>query len=159
MFGYGKKKAEKESEKKAELLELGNIRLNCRPGKKEDIIREVGRMLCDCGAVDDSYIDAMLKREESFATNIGNGIALPHGVEEAKKDIRRSAVAVMVFPEGTDWGGEMVTLVIGIAGAGEDHLEILSIIAEQLAEPEAVKRIALCSEKEILSMFTGEAGV
>ena len=152
MFGYGKKNEEKNTE----LLELGNIRLNCRSGEKDTVIREVGRMLCESGCVDESYIEAMLRRELTFPTNIGNGIALPHGVEEAKKNIRRSGIAVMVFPDGTDWGGETVKLVIGIAGAGEEHLEILSIIAECLADPADVERITGCSAEEILTMFTGK---
>ena len=152
MFGYGKKIEEKNTE----LLELKNIRLNCRPGEKKAVIREVGQMLCQSGCVEESYIDAMLRRELTFPTNIGNGIALPHGVEEAKKAIKRSGIAVMVFPEGTDWGGEMVKLVIGIAGAGEEHLEILSIIAECLADPADVERITKCSAQEIHAMFTGK---
>jgi mannitol/fructose-specific phosphotransferase system IIA component len=152
VFGYGKK----NKEKNAELLELGNIRLNCRPGDKETVIREVGRMLCESGCVDESYIEAMLLRELTFPTNIGNGIALPHGVEEAKKSIRHSGIAVMVFPDGTDWGGEMVKLVIGIAGVGEEHLEILSVIAQCLADPADVDRITSCSAQEIYTMFTGK---
>jgi len=152
VFGYGKKNVEKS----AELLELGNIRLNCKPGEKEAVIREVGQLLYQCGCVEESYIEAMLQRELTFSTNIGNGIALPHGVEAAKKSVKRSGIAVMVFPEGTDWGGEMVKLVIGMAGAGEEHLEILSIIADCLADPADVERITGCSAEEIHTMFTGK---
>lgn len=92
MFGYGKKNVEKS----AELLELGNIRLNCKPGEKEAVIREVGQLLYQCGCVEESYIEAMLQRELTFSTNIGNGIALPHGVEAAKKN-RLSAPALQLW--------------------------------------------------------------
>lgn len=162
MFGFGKKKEaaakgiqESTGENKEELLELKNIRLDCKPKSKDEVICEVGQMLCDSGYVDEGYIEGMLKRELTFATNIGNGIALPHGVEEAKKDIRRSGIAVMVFPEGTDWGGELVKLVIGIAGAGEEHLEILSTIAECLSDPADVERLVASTKEEIYSTFTG----
>lgn len=153
MFGFGKKK-EEQVQKKPELLEKKNIRLNCAPMPKDDVIRAVGRMLVDSGYVGEAYIDAMIKREESFATNIGNGLALPHGVEEAKREIKRSGIAVMVFPEGTDWGNEKVNLVIGIAGVGEEHLEILSIIAEKMATPDAVEKLLYCDEEEIYKTFT-----
>ena len=152
MFGFGKKK----EVQKQELLEMKNIRLDCKPKDKDEVIREVGTMLCESGYVDEGYIEAMLKRELTFATNIGNGIALPHGVEEAKKEIRRSGIAVMVFPEGTDWGGEKVKLVIGIAGAGEEHLEILASIAEHLERPEDVERLVSCTKEEIYNTFTGK---
>lgn len=157
MFGFGKKKKAETpvaAEKKPELLELKNIRLGCKPMPKEDVIREMGRILCESGYVNEQYADAMLKREETFPTNIGNGIALPHGVEEAKKDIKQSGIAVMVFPEGTNWGSEDVKLVIGIAGVGDAHLEILSIIAEKMSDPDAVERVVAGSAEEIYRTFT-----
>lgn len=146
MFGFGKKKSK--------MLELKNIRLNCESKSKEEVIREIGRMLVDSGYVGEAYIDAMQKRELTFPTNIGNGIALPHGVEEAKKEIRQSGIAVMVFPEGTNWGNEDVKLVIGIAGAGEEHLEILSIIAEKMSEPDAVEQVIKGNAEDIYRTFT-----
>ena len=94
------------------------------------------------------------RKEEHQA---GNGIALPHGVEEAKKEIKHSGIAVMVFPEGTDWGTEKVNLVIGIAGVGEDHLEILATIAEKMATPEAVEELIKGSADDIYAAFTTKA--
>ena len=84
MFGFGKKKEQTEKIQKPELLEKKNIRLDCSPMAKDDVIRAVGQLLCDSGYVDEGYIEAMIKRELSFPTNIGNGIALPHGVEERR---------------------------------------------------------------------------
>lgn len=155
MFGFGKK----EVNKKKSLLELENIRLNCTRMSKEEVIRKVGNMLCGSGYVEESYTESMLQREITFPTNIGNGIALPHGVEEGKKAVKSSGIVVLVFPEGTNWGTEDVKLVIGIAGAGEEHLEILSIIAEKMSDPDAVERMMTCSAEEIYRIFTekGEA--
>ena len=98
----------------------------------------------------------MLKRELTFATNVGNGIALPHGVEEAKKEIKASGIAVMAFPEGTDWGGSDVKLVIGIAGVGEEHLTILGNIATKMQTPEDVDRVVNGTEEEVYEIFTRE---
>ena len=127
------KKAKKE-EKKPALLYPENVKVGCKADTKENVIRQVGQMLVDSGYVNPSYVDAMVKREESFSTYMGNELALPHGVEEAKKEIKASGIAVMIFPEGTDWGGETVKVVVGIAGVGEEHLQILSVIAEQALE-------------------------
>ena len=168
MFGFFKKKepvqrvpevietTEKTaaSPEKNALLELKNIRLGCKAMPKEEVIRQMGQILYESGYVSEAYVDAMLKREESFSTNIGNGIALPHGVEESRKEIRRSGIAVMVFPEGTSWGTENVKLVIGVAGAGDEHLEILSIIAEKMSEPEAVEKLIAGTKEEIYRTFT-----
>lgn len=157
MIGF--KKEQNKKQDSCDLLQLDSIRLNCIAKEKTEVIREIGQILCDSGAVDTSYIDAMIKREQTLNTYIGNGIALPHGVEEAKKTIRHSGVAVMVFPEGTDWDGVRVKLVIAIAGAGDDHLEILSNIASNLAEPEDVERILKSSVQQIYNIFTGKEHV
>ncbi|WMJ86402.1 PTS sugar transporter subunit IIA [Anaerocolumna sp. MB42-C2] len=139
-----------------DLLQKTNIVLGCKAKPKEDVIREVGGLLYESGYVDENYIDAMLKRELSFSTNIGNGIALPHGVEEAKKDIKKSGIAVMVFPEGTLWKDELVYVVIGIAGVGDEHLEVLANIADILSAPEAVDNLRTSSVDEIYNLFTGK---
>lgn len=120
--------------KKKELLYRENIRVNCEPEEKEQVIRKVGQMLVDSGYVNQLYVDAMLEREKSFPTFMGNGLALPHGVEAAKKEIKASGIAVMTFPKGIDWDGNEVKVVIGVAGVGEEHLKILSIIAEKMLD-------------------------
>ena len=148
------KKAKKE-EKKTALLYPENVKVGCKADTKENVIRQVGQMLVDSGYVNPSYVDAMVKREESFSTYMGNELALPHGVEEAKKEIKASGIAVMIFPEGTDWGGETVKVVIGIAGVGEEHLQILSVIAEQALEEGKMERIINGSAQEVYEILKG----
>lgn len=139
-----------------ELLQKNNIKLNCKSKLKEDVIREVGQLLCDSGYVDAEYIDAMIERENTFSTNIGNGIAIPHGVEKAKMNIKKSGIAVMVFPEGTLWNDELVKVVIGIAGVGDEHLDVLANIADKLSNPEAVEELIKSSVDTIYNIFTGK---
>ena len=148
------KKAKKE-EKKLALLYPENVKVGCKADTKENVIRQVGQMLVDSGYVNPSYVDAMVKREESFSTYMGHELALPHGVEEAKKEIKASGIAVMIFPEGTDWGGETAKVVVGIAGVGEEHLQILSVIAEQALEEGNMERIINGSAQEVYEILKG----
>lgn len=138
-----------------ELLQKNNILLNCKAKSKDEVIREMGQVLNNSGYVEEDYIEAMLQREETFSTNIGNGIAIPHGVEAAKKNIKESGIAVMIFPEGTSWNDELVKVVIGIAGKGEEHLDVLANIAEKLSTEEAVDQLIKSSVDEIYQLFTG----
>lgn len=149
------KKKEKKEEKK-ELLYRENVRVNCQAAPQETVIRQVGQMLVDSGYVDAAYVDAMLEREKTVSTFMGNGLALPHGVEAAKKDIKASGIAVMTFPEGTDWNGNRANVVIGIAGVGEDHLQILSIIAEKMLDEESAKRVAEGDAETVYQILTGK---
>ncbi|MFW5632473.1 MAG: PTS sugar transporter subunit IIA [Acetivibrio ethanolgignens] len=139
-----------------ELLEKKNIRINCQPKSKNEVIQSVGQMLFESGYVKKDYIAAMVEREKTFSTNIGNGIALPHGTDNAKREIISSGIAVQVFPEGTEWGEEKVQVVIGIAGVGDAHLDILAHIAEKLSDPSEVGCLVKSDEEGVYRMLTGK---
>lgn len=139
-----------------ELLQKKNIILGCKPKEKESVIQEVGRMLCNSGYVEEDYIIGMLERENTFSTNIGNGIAIPHGVEASKKNIKISGLSVMVFPEGTMWNDEPVYIVIGIAAVGDEHLDILANIADKLSDMEAAKKLIFSDVDTIYNIFMGK---
>lgn len=143
--------------KKKELLYRENVRVNCKAESKEQVIREVGKMLVDAGYVKDAYVEAMLERENTFPTFMGNGLALPHGVEAAKKEVIQSGIAVMTFPQGIDWSGNEVKVVIGVAGVGEEHLRILGIVAEKMLEPDAAEKIANADADTVYKILSGEA--
>lgn len=139
-----------------ELLERKNIRVNCKRKSKNEVIKDAGQMLLESGYVKPGYLDAMVEREKTFSTNIGNSIALPHGTDHAKKDVITSGISVMVFPEGTSWGEEDVRVVIGIAGVGEEHIEILSYIAEKLSDMEEVEALVKQDADGVYRMLTGK---
>lgn len=142
--------------KKKELLLQENIRVNCKADTQEQVIRQVGQMLVDSGYVKQSYVDGMVEREKTFSTFMGNGLALPHGVEAAKKEIKSSGIAVLTFPEGTDWDGNKVNVVIGIAGVGEEHLDILSVIADKMMDETAAEKLATGDVDTVYEILGGK---
>ena len=117
------------------LLEKKNIVLNCKPVSPEEAIKAVGKRMVESGYVEESYIQGMLDREASFSVAIGSHVAIPHGTEESRRAIKKTGLIVMTYPEGIQWGDELVRLVVGIASTGEDHLGILGKIVE-VAETE-----------------------
>lgn len=138
------------------LLDRRNIVVNSPLTDKEEIIREVGKRMVESGYVNQSYIEGMLLREESFPTFMGNGLAIPHGVEAVKKDIIHSGIVVMTFPKAVDWSGNEVRIVIGVAGAGAEHLEILSIVAEKMLDEEDALRFANADADTIYQILSEE---
>ncbi|MBX6384801.1 MAG: PTS sugar transporter subunit IIA [Microbispora sp.] len=101
----------------------------------EDAIRQCGRVLHEIGAVDETYTEAMLERERSISTYVGEGVAIPHGTLASKEAVRHDAICVLRFPEGVDWHGEHVTVCVGIAARGDGHLRLLSELAQILLDP------------------------
>ena len=113
----------------SDVLSREAIVLGGQAKDRDAAITEAGRLLVASGAVDEAYVDAMHERETSVSTFMGNGLAIPHGTNQAKDSIRSSALSVVKYPEGLDWNGKSVTWVIGIAGAGDDHLTVLQALA------------------------------
>ncbi|HXJ24686.1 MAG TPA: PTS sugar transporter subunit IIA [Streptosporangiaceae bacterium] len=124
------------SEAAADLLDPAAIRLEARAPDRETAIRLCGQALVDTGAVEPGYIDTMLEREKSVSTYIGEGVAIPHGTLAARGVVRRDALCFLRFPDGIDWGGERVSVCIGIAAAGNGHVAILAQLAEILMDPD-----------------------
>ncbi|MCI9155715.1 MAG: PTS mannitol transporter subunit IICBA, partial [Lawsonibacter sp.] len=121
-------KAEEAAPAGDTLLERKNIVLNCAPVTPEEAIKACGRLMVESGYVDEAYIQGMLDREASFSVAIGSHVAIPHGTNDVKPLIKRTGVVVMTYPEGIDWNGDKVKLVVGIAAKGEEHLEVLGRI-------------------------------
>jgi len=136
------------------VLEKKNIFLNQEPDDKENVIRRIGAIFSSQGYTDESYTQAMLDKEQIFNTYMGNFVALPHGIEEAKKDIKKTGIVLITVPEGQDWGAnEKAKIIIGIAAVGNEHLEVLSKIALSFSDAEGINRLLAMSAEEISAMF------
>jgi PTS system mannitol-specific IIA component/phosphocarrier protein FPr len=110
------------------------IRLAQHATDKWDALRQSGALLEELGAVDEGYAAAILEREGQISTYMGEGVAIPHGTDEARALVRRTTLGFLQFPEGVDWDGETVYLCIPIAASGDEHVGVLSALAEILVE-------------------------
>lgn len=139
-----------------EILSLDNIFLALDSEPHEDAIVRCGNILVDSGYVSPNYVEGMLKRNRSFSTAIGNYIAIPHGEKEYKKDILKTGICALTYPDGLSWDGETVYLVIGIAAQGDEHLDILNNIVDKLDTGEDVVRLVQQNSKQaIYDLFIG----
>lgn len=118
-----------------------SIKLNQPSVTKEEAIRAAGELLVERGSVDPSYVEAMLEREKIVTTYMGMGIAIPHGTSEAKGAVKKTAITMLQYPEGVDFGDEKAQLVFGIAGIGDEHLDLLGKIAGTLDDPEVLEKM------------------
>ncbi|MED4604061.1 PTS sugar transporter subunit IIA [Paenibacillus validus] len=137
------------------IVSQDKVRLNVKVNDKYEAIRIAGQLLVDAGHVPSEYVDKMIERERSLSTYMGGGLAIPHGTNEAKALIKSTGLSVVIVPDGVDFGeGERANLIIGIAAAGDEHLEILTNVAMLVSEEEDMKRILnASSEAELVDIF------
>lgn len=124
------------------------IILNQKSVTKEEAITAAGQLLTDLGYVDKEYIPLMLEREKIVTTYIGMGLAIPHGTTHDEGIIHKTGIVLIQYPKGIDFGDEKAQLVIGIAGKGGEHMEILSKICTALEDETILEKMKTTDDKE-----------
>ena len=130
------------------LLAEDSIRLDATATDRFDAVRQCGEALVAAGAVDESYVDAMIQRENTVSTFVGEGVAIPHGTLAGKESVKRDALVVLRFPDGVDWDGNPVSVCVGIAAAGGGHIALLSQLAEILLDPDKAEQLRTATSAE-----------
>lgn len=135
------------------------IQLNGEFDTKEAAIRAAGQLLVQDGAVDADYVEGMIERENIVSTYMGNFVAIPHGTDESKSHVNHTAISFVQVPKGVDFSDDdqeekLAMAVFGIAGVGDDHLDLLSKVAVFCSDVANVVRLTDAnSAEEIISML------
>ena len=124
------------------------VRLAQHANDKWDALRQSGALLEELGAVDEGYAAAILEREGQISTYMGEGVAIPHGTDAARALVRRTALGFLQYPDGVDWDGETVYLSIPIAASGDEHVGILSALAEILIDDDSAAALRAATDVE-----------
>lgn len=139
------------------ILSRDRISLQTSATDKADAIRKAGELLVTTGCVLPEYVEGMLKREESMSTSLGNGVAIPHGVYENRDHILKTGISVLQLTEGVDWDeDEKVYMVIGIAASSDEHVGVLSNLAEVIDDEEALTELLKTSDPDVVVKHLGE---
>ena len=147
-----------EEEAAGPLLDAESVVLHGQASSRDEAITEAGNLLVACGAVDTAYVEAMHDRERSVSTHMGNLLAIPHGTNEAKGAIRRSAISFVRYDDGIDWNGKEARFVIGIAGVGKEHLALLGRIAQVFVDPARVAELEAAQSPDDVLRVLGATG-
>ena len=132
------------------------VRLGLKATDKWDAVRQSGALLDELGAVESGYPEAMIERERTVSTFIGEGVAIPHGTDEARSLVRKTTLGFLQFPDGIDWDGNDVRVCVAIAAKGNEHMAVLSGLAQILMEPEQAEALRVVEHvDEVLELLSG----
>lgn len=137
------------------------ILLDQHVATQNEAIRKAGELLVKAGCVSPEYVDSMIERNNDVSTYMGNFIAIPHGTDDGKKYIKKTGISVVQIPMGVDFNknsdeDNTVTVVFGIAGKNDEHLQLLSQIALYCSNVENVAQLADAGNKqEIIDALKG----
>lgn len=124
-----------------QVLAADAVRLGLTATDKWDALRQCGMVLVEIGAAEPAYAEAILEREQSVSTYMGEGFAIPHGTDASRVHINRTALAFLQFPDGVDWSGKTCYVAIAIASRTTEHIGLLQALALVLSDPDPARRL------------------
>jgi mannitol PTS system EIIA component len=136
------------------VLELRGIRVHETAPDREAAVHRCADVLEEIGAVHPAYREAMLDREWAMSTYLGEGVAIPHGLDKSRALVRRDSLVVLRFPDGIDWDGHLVTVCVAIAARGDGHVTLLAALAQILLDPARARALREATDPAaIVKMF------
>jgi nitrogen PTS system EIIA component len=138
----------------AALLPESNILLDLDAGSKARLFEAVGALLeAQRGLSRKLVVDSLLAREKLGSTGLGQGIAIPHGRIRGLTEARGVFVRLKTpipfdAPDGKPVAQVFVLLVP--EQATEQHLQILSELAQMFSEARFRESLALATDAAAL---------
>jgi phosphocarrier protein FPr len=135
-----------------------DITLSCRAASREEALRLADSELARKRAVDAGFLNALIERERELSTWVGAGVALPHINRRDSHLVRKSCFHILQFPDGVKWDkGRVAFLVVVVAAKDNEHLDILSAMANLLDDERLVDRLSVAkSSQEFIALLQPE---
>ena len=136
-----------------ELLSVNQIKLELTSKTKEDVIKEMVKILDENGKLldKDKYIQAVIDREKEFSTGIGMGIAIPHGKSSGVKEpalVFGRSMDGIDYESMDDEPAQLFFLIAVPEESSNEHLKILSQISRKLMHKELRESLMKASSAE-----------
>lgn len=139
----------------AHYLQPNSIICESNIGSKKKLLERLSEILAERvpGLSDQAIFDSLINREKLGSTGLGNGVAIPHGrMDKLEKPI----CAFIKLDAAIDFDAtdnQLVDLVFALLvpeDSTEEHLQVLSIIAEILSDQPFCTRLRNCQSTECL---------
>lgn len=144
----------------AEILSPERIGCQVETSSKKSALEELSRLIAtgDPSLSSAEIFDCLNARERLGSTGLGKGIAIPHGRLEG---LKQPTAAFLQLKDGVDFDAtdqKPVDLLFGLLVPSEstdEHLQILSSIAEMCSQDPLLRRLRLQrTEKALFDILT-----
>jgi len=145
-----------------EVISMKTIDLNMEVKTKEEAIEKLADILLKEKRIreKEAFIEEIIKREQIESTNMGNGVAIPHGKSAA---VLKNTIAIARLVEPLKWDSipdrnpiKIIFLlaVCDDANKNEVHLELISKVATLLVQEDFLKTLFTTeSKKELIDQI------
>jgi PTS system mannitol-specific IIC component len=123
---------------------------------KWEALLQIGQKLIRMGHVEKGFVQEMRQRELIQSTYIGNGVAIPHGMDGESEYIIKSGIVIAHYPKGINFGsGETAYLLIAVVGRHFEKIGHVAQIAYMIDTVGFVNQLIQAkSKKEMYDLFS-----
>ncbi|MFT4107015.1 MAG: PTS sugar transporter subunit IIA [Lacrimispora sp.] len=124
------------------------ILMDAEAASKERLIEQGCSIMEKENYVTKEYCREVLHRESISSTEIGNGVAIPHGIENT---VRKPAVFIIRLKNKMDWGNGSVDIIFILALNFNDvdvTRKFFNLFYEKIGNEETVEQIRIAGTKE-----------
>lgn len=118
-----------------EIIDISLINFHPKSKDKISLINEMTNLLYNKGRINDTdaFIKSVLERENTSSTDMGIGVAIPHGKGPF---VETSSIVIYRSDKGIVWEDDPLKAVILLAvdddNEGKTHLEIIAKVSTML---------------------------
>jgi len=123
----------------SKLLPLSNVELNALADDKRIALERAAHLFEESHGISASTVlESLIAREQLGSTGLGKGVAIPHG---RLRGLKRAAAAILrlehpiAFDSPDGRPVQLLVVLMVPEQATEQHLEILSELAQMLSDP------------------------
>jgi PTS system nitrogen regulatory IIA component len=139
----------------SELLDLDRISCNTHAASKKRVLEQLSQLLASSQSQlsQNQVFDSLLSRERLGSTGLGRGVAIPHGRVSGSD---KTVLAMIKLQEGVDYDAvdqQPVDLLFALLvpeHSTEEHLQLLSQLAQMLSDAELVDRLRSAADARTL---------
>ncbi len=139
----------------SELLELERISCSTQAASKKRVLEQLSALLAENqnDLTQTQVFDSLISRERLGSTGLGHGVAIPHG---RVKNSDKTLVALLKLDHGIDYDAvdnQPVDLLFALLvpeQSTDEHLQLLSQLAEMFSDPELVKQLRAANDSHSL---------
>ncbi len=140
------------------ILSTDLLLLHAHAVDKLDAIRKAGELLVRGDRVLPDYVEGMLARERSMSTSLGNGVAIPHGLDSSRVYILKTGISVLQLDQAVKWDDEdTVSLVIGIAASADEHVGVLASLSEVIDDETKLAELFHTTDPNLVIQYLSAA--
>ncbi|MDD7795004.1 BglG family transcription antiterminator [Clostridium sp. 'White wine YQ'] len=126
------------------------IYINEQYNSKEELIKNICEKLRNRSYINDGFLQSILEREEKYTTEVGNGVAIPHG---NFKYVNVPIVVYIKLKKPIMWKEDMVQIVLLVCTREKDTTQFIKFFRnfyKLIESEEEIRRLGNYTDKGIV---------